>query len=56
MSTTEKIKAYVMENCNKSLSEVTNLPLHRLLPLIEMKDMNKYNEFKKQLRKDGWII
>ena len=56
MSTEEKIKTYVMEHCHKSLSEVTNQPLHRLLPLIEMKDMNKYKEFKKQLRKDGWII
>jgi len=56
MSTEENIKKYIMETRHMSLIEVTTLPLHKLLSLVEMKDMTKYNEFKVQLRKDGWII
>lgn len=56
MSTEEKIKTYVMETRHMSLLEVTALPLDKLLSLVEMKDMTKYNFFKLELRKDGWII
>jgi len=45
-----------METRHMSLSDVTMLPVYTLLSLVEMTDMTKYNEFKTQLRIDGWII
>ena len=56
MSTEENIKAYVMKKRHMLFSEVTSLSLHRLLYLVELSDMNKYNEFKTELRTNGYII
>jgi len=55
-ATEEKIKIYTTEAYHMKREEVDKLQLPRLLSLIEMKSKTKYNEFKLQLRKDGWII
>jgi len=61
MDTTEesiyiRIAKYIKETLKKSDSEVSSMRLSEKMSLIEMKDKDKWNEFKIGLRKSGYII
>lgn len=52
----KKIIKHLTDFCGMKKEEILNLQLSNLLSFLEMKDLIKYKEFKKELRKEGWII
>jgi hypothetical protein len=57
MTVEQEIKKYVKDAFHQYTEEqVERLQLPKLLSLVEMRDKDKYDEFRKTLRKEGWII
>lgn len=51
-----KINKFVEEFCNKTKEETAMMTIQNKVSLISMKNKNKYEEFKLELREAGYII
>lgn len=51
----KEIKTYLINAFHIKKEKVESLELTKLLSLVEMKNKDKWNQFRKKLREEEWI-